>query len=71
MKADAALIASQGLFYCVPWIRQAEARIAKLEAELQRIAGREPLAREMVAAGFHNTSLAIDLAGMARLGLEK
>lgn len=44
---------------------EAQARIAELEAVLRRIGAHEKGAREMVAKGFHNTTLAIDLAGMA------
>jgi hypothetical protein len=36
---------------------------------LERIGKHEPDAREMVARGFHNTTLAIDLAGIANEAL--
>jgi hypothetical protein len=37
MKFDRDQIAEAGLFYCVPWMRQAEARIAALEAALEEL----------------------------------
>lgn len=46
-------------------IETAEARVRELEAGLQRIASREAEARKAVAEGWHNTTFAIDLAGMA------
>jgi len=40
-------------------------------AALERIAGKEAQAREAVEKQWHNTTFAIDLAGMARLALEE
>lgn len=45
------------------------ARIRELEAALRKIGAYETYAREMVAKGFHNTTLAIDLAGMANTAI--
>lgn len=44
-------------------------RIQELEGALRKIGAYETDAREMVAKGFHNTTLAIDLAGMANAAL--
>lgn len=46
-----------------------KARIRDLEAALRKIGAYEKDAREMVAKGFHNTTLAIDLSGMANAAL--
>lgn len=44
--------------------------LQRLRGLLEAIAAREPEARRAVAAGEYNTTFAIDLASMARLGLE-
>lgn len=50
--------------------RDAADEIERLHAALKAIADREPQAREAVAKGWHNTTFAIDLAGMARSALD-